>query len=120
MLGWIIELSKYVYAFTYRNLRDDIIFKCTLTTGAFEGMDSLLEVKLDRNKLQHFPTEGLFPATLHHVEVCAVEIQLWNVLCTCFLPNNQVKFSQIKLHYTNIFQAEKVRQTNVFRISKKI
>ena len=83
-------------------------------------MDSLLEVKLDRNKLQHFPTEGLFPATLHHVEVCAVEIQLWNVLCTCFLPNNHVKCLQINVHYTNIFKAEKVRRTYVFHICKEI
>ena len=37
--------------------------------GAFDGMSSLLEVKLDRNKLQHLPAEGLFASSLHHVEV---------------------------------------------------
>ena len=41
----------------------------TVEKGAFEGMERLLELKLDSNNLQHLSSEGLFPKTLHHVEV---------------------------------------------------
>lgn len=41
----------------------------TVEKGAFEGMNSMLELKLDNNKLQHLTTDGIFPKTLHHIEV---------------------------------------------------
>ena len=41
----------------------------TVEKGAFDGMDRLKQLKLDSNNLQHLSSEGLFPKTLHHVEV---------------------------------------------------
>lgn len=41
----------------------------TIEKGAFDSMGSLLELKLDKNKLEYLPCDGLFPKTLHHVEV---------------------------------------------------
>ena len=41
----------------------------TVEKGAFTGMERLRQLKLDSNNLHHLSSEGLFPKTLHHVEV---------------------------------------------------
>ena len=41
----------------------------TLEVGAFDGMDSLLELKLESNKLNYLQGTGLFPKSLHHLQV---------------------------------------------------
>ena len=40
----------------------------TLEVGAFDGMDSLLELKLESNRLNYLHGSSLFPANVHHVE----------------------------------------------------
>jgi hypothetical protein len=41
----------------------------TLEPGAFEGLDGLLELKLESNKLNYLQGSGLFPKSLHHLQV---------------------------------------------------
>ena len=40
----------------------------TLEVGAFDGMDALLELKLESNRLNYLHGSSLFPANVHHVE----------------------------------------------------
>ena len=48
----------------------------TLEDGAFEGMESLTEVKLESNKLQYIQGSGLFPRNLNHIEVSQIRVHL--------------------------------------------
>jgi hypothetical protein len=49
----------------------------TLEIGAFDGMDSLLELKLESNKLNYLQGSGLFPKSLHHLQVINQQGVLW-------------------------------------------
>jgi hypothetical protein len=40
----------------------------TIESGAFDGMDALLELKLESNRLNYLHGSSLFPGSLHHVE----------------------------------------------------
>ena len=44
----------------------------TLEIGAFDGMESLLELKLESNKLNYLQGSGLFPKSLHHLQVISL------------------------------------------------
>ena len=69
--NWILFLIQFnnTHNSFSQSYLPSLFFEWFIQIGAFDGMSSLLEVKLDRNKLQHLPAEGLFASSLHHVEV---------------------------------------------------